>query len=58
LHYVSDRSFNKSDAYAAEHPDAPINTQTAAVWFDDIVVATKYIGPRGRRKSQQPRREQ
>lgn len=45
LHYVSERSFKKSDAYAAEHPDAPINTQTAAVWFDDIVVATEYIGP-------------
>ena len=47
LHYVSERNFKKSDAYAAEHPDAPINTQTAAVWFDDIVVATEYIGPSG-----------
>lgn len=45
LHYVSERSFKKSDAYAAEHPDALINTQTAAVWFDDIVVASRYIGP-------------
>jgi hypothetical protein len=33
------------EKYAAEHPDTPLNTQSGTVWFDDVVVATKYIGP-------------
>jgi len=45
LHYVSERIFKRTDAYASEHPDTTVNTRTATVWFDDIVVATQYIGP-------------
>ena len=55
LHYVSERTFKKTDAYASEHPETTINTRIATVWFDDIVVATQYIGPRGGRESDQPR---
>ena len=29
--------------YAEKHPDFLINTKTATVWFDDIVIAKKYI---------------
>jgi hypothetical protein len=45
LHYATERAFKKTDAYAAAHSDATINTQTAAVCFDHVVVATQYIGP-------------
>jgi len=45
LHYVSESAFKKNDKYAEEHQDFLINTDTATVWFDDIVVAKKYIGP-------------
>lgn len=34
-----------NDEYAAEHPDFLINIDTATVWFDDIVIAKKYVGP-------------
>jgi len=44
-HYISDSSFNQSEAYANEHPDYLINLEQATVWFDDIVMATEYIGP-------------
>ncbi len=43
--YVTERAFSNSDAYAAEHPDFPINTQQATVWFSNLVVSTQYIGP-------------
>ena len=45
LHYVSEDVFKRDDKYAEENPDFLINTSTATVWFDDIVVARKYIGP-------------
>ncbi len=45
LHYVTERAFRQSEQYAANHPDVNINTKTATVWFDDIVVAKNYIGP-------------
>ncbi len=45
LHYVSENAFKKNDEYAAEHPNFLINTDTATVWFDDIVIAKKYVGP-------------
>jgi len=35
----------KNGEYLAKHTDIKINTQTATVWFDDLVVAKKYIGP-------------
>ena len=45
LHYVTERAFNQSEQYAANHPDFKINTKTATVRFDNIVVAKSYIGP-------------
>ncbi len=45
LHYVSERAFKQTDTYASQHPDLVINTKIATVWFDDIVLAKKYIGP-------------
>jgi hypothetical protein len=43
--YVTESAFEKSDAYAAEHPDFPINTQQATVWFGNLVVSKQYVGP-------------
>jgi len=45
LHYVSERAFKRNDDYLADHPDFLIDTRTATVWFDDVVVAKKYVGP-------------
>jgi len=45
LHYVSTGTWPKVDKYKAEHPDFKLNTQQYTVWFDDIVLAKKYIGP-------------
>ncbi len=45
LHYVTERLFEKTDAYASEHPEATVNTKSAAVYFDNIVIARKYVGP-------------
>ncbi|MFQ6042005.1 MAG: hypothetical protein ACE5PV_14195 [Candidatus Poribacteria bacterium] len=49
LHYVTERAFRQSEQYAAKHPDFKINTKTATVWFDNIVIAKSYIGPIQRR---------
>jgi hypothetical protein len=43
--YVSDSAFARSEAYAKSHPDFVINTQQSTVWFDHVVVSTKYVGP-------------
>ena len=45
LHYVSEDAFSRTEAYARSHPEFPVNTDRATVWFDDIVAATEYIGP-------------
>gem|GEM_PF-577768 len=45
LHYVSDSVFEETDTYASLHPELTINTGSAAVWFDHIVVARSYVGP-------------
>jgi hypothetical protein len=45
LHYVTENAFKMNDDYAAKHAEVRINTKTATVWFDDIVVARGYIGP-------------
>ncbi len=45
LHYVSERAFKQTDTYAAEHPQADVNTRSATVWFDNIVIARRYVGP-------------
>jgi hypothetical protein len=44
-HYVSGTAFERSDAYAEENPDLLINTEQNTVWFDNVVMATEYIGP-------------
>jgi len=44
-HYISDSSFEQSETYLVNHPDYPVNLEEATVWFDDIVMATEYIGP-------------
>ncbi len=45
LHYVTERVFTGTQQYGNEHPDFPVNTHGATVWFDHVVVATDYIGP-------------
>jgi hypothetical protein len=47
LYYVNpnEGTAKRNEEYAAKHSEAQINTQTGTVWFDDVVVATKYIGP-------------
>lgn len=51
LHYVNpeEGTGKKNGEYQSEHPDDKMNTQTATVWFDDVVVAKKYIGPMTRK---------
>ncbi len=44
-HYVSEAAFKRTDAWVAGNPEAKVNTTSATVWFDDLVVATEYIGP-------------
>jgi len=44
-HYVSDRAFGRSAEFAKAHPEIPVNTKQAMVWFDHVVMATEYIGP-------------
>jgi hypothetical protein len=44
-HYVSGTSFDRSQAWAEKNPDQPIDTEQATVWFDNVVMATEYIGP-------------
>lgn len=43
--YVTEGSWKSTDGYAKEHPDFPLDTESATVWFDHVVVATEYIGP-------------
>jgi hypothetical protein len=44
-HYISGTSFNRSQAWAENNPDKLINTEQATVWFDNVIMATEYIGP-------------
>jgi hypothetical protein len=43
--YVSDEVFQRTEDYARQHPDFRINTKEATVWFDQVVVSRKYVGP-------------
>ena len=43
--YVSEGSFKAGDQYRAEHPDFTMNASEYTCWFDNIVLATEYIGP-------------
>ena len=47
LYYVNpnEGTAKRNEEYAAKHSEAQINTQSGTVWFDDVVGATKYIGP-------------
>lgn len=47
LYYVnpSEGTAQKNFNYRQKFPAANINLQTSTVWFDDLVVAKKYIGP-------------
>ena len=45
LHYVSHGVWKKVDGYKAKNPGFNINAKEYTVWFDDIVLAKKYIGP-------------
>ena len=44
-HYISEGTFRNTQAYSEENPDRPINTEQNIVWFDNVVMATEYIGP-------------
>jgi len=41
----SDRAAQKTERRLAKFPDIKANRQVQAIYFDDLVVATKYIGP-------------
>lgn len=43
--YVNEGAFKGTEGYAKEHPEYPLDTERATVWFDHLVVATTYIGP-------------
>jgi hypothetical protein len=43
-HYVSGSSFDSTQDYSDNNPDYLINTEQATVWFDNVVMATEYIG--------------
>jgi hypothetical protein len=43
--YVSDTAFETGDRYRTDHPDFLMNDKEYTCWFDDVVVATQYIGP-------------
>lgn len=47
LYYVNpeEGTGGMNDDYHAKNPGALINTQAGTVWFDDVVVAKRYIGP-------------
>jgi len=44
-HYVSGRAFDQTEAFASENPDTRVNTSQATVRFDNVIMATEYIGP-------------
>lgn len=44
--FTTDRINAENESWNRKHPDDKINTAVAKVWFDDIVVAREYIGPR------------
>ncbi len=43
--YVTEKAFKHTDEYSPNYPDMKINNKKLTVWFDDVVVATEYIGP-------------
>ena len=50
-HYVtSDSAFPRTDKYAAAHPAFKVNLKEQSVWFANLVTATEYVGPLGRKK--------
>jgi hypothetical protein len=44
MSYVTDRAFKHTEQHSGRHK-VKANTQTHTVWFDQVVVATAYIGP-------------
>ena len=44
LHYVTDRAFQHTEAHARKHVK-DVDLKEHRVWFDNIVVATDYVGP-------------
>jgi len=44
MNYVTERAFQYTEQHAGKH-NTPFNSKTHTVWFDQIVVATEYIGP-------------
>jgi len=44
MSYVTEKAFKHTDQHAAKH-GLKANNKTHTVWFDQVVVATKYIGP-------------
>jgi hypothetical protein len=47
--FTTDRIRGENAAWNKAHPGDAVNTRTAEVWFDDVVVATAYIGPRAKK---------
>ncbi|MFB3880842.1 MAG: hypothetical protein ACE149_06240 [Armatimonadota bacterium] len=43
--YVSERAFERSEAYAASHPGFAIDADQSTAWFDHVVVSREYVGP-------------
>ena len=51
MHYVTEKAFTHTDQHAPKHK-SKANTKTNTVWFDQIVVATQYIGPLQKKPNQ------
>jgi hypothetical protein len=52
--YVNKGAWKNTENYAKEHPDYPLNTEQAIIWFDHVVVATEYIGPMKTERNDHP----
>ncbi len=44
MSYVTERAFGHTEQHAAKH-GLKVNQKTYTVWFDQVVVATEYLGP-------------
>ena len=49
MSYVTEKAFKHTEQHAAKHK-MKANIKTHTVWFDQVVVATRYIGPLVRKK--------
>ncbi len=51
MNYVTDKAFKYTDQHAPKHK-VTANNKSHTVWFDQVVVATQYIGPLSKKKNE------